>query len=148
GASVTKDEPVRLFEVLLVFVGMHAPHCAEANDGAQSRPNHKEGREPSKEPPVEIPLRGRDRTGKDHHGCGSGRRTKVLSMRCILFGGLRRARLECAGTPRARSMRDKSAKPPLRRLSELQAGQIADFFVLLVERKHGATRDGRPYYAC
>jgi 3'-5' exoribonuclease len=45
-------------------------------------------------------------------------------------------------------LRDKSAKPPLRRLSELQAGQIADFFVLLVERKPGATRDGRPYYAC
>jgi len=44
--------------------------------------------------------------------------------------------------------RDKSAKPLLRRLSELQAGQIADFFVLLVERKPGATRDGRPYYAC
>jgi 3'-5' exoribonuclease len=45
-------------------------------------------------------------------------------------------------------LRDKSAKPILRRLSELQAGQIADFFAILVERKQGATRDGRPYYAC
>src|SRR6516164_3718915 len=40
------------------------------------------------------------------------------------------------------------AKPPLLRLHELPAGQLADFFALLVERTKNATRDGKPYYTC
>jgi 3'-5' exoribonuclease len=40
------------------------------------------------------------------------------------------------------------AKPPLVRLSELEPGQFADFFVLLSERTKGATRDGKPYFSC
>lgn len=39
-------------------------------------------------------------------------------------------------------------KPPLVRLSELEPGQHADFFVLLAERAKGATRDGKPFYTC
>jgi 3'-5' exoribonuclease len=40
------------------------------------------------------------------------------------------------------------AKIPLVSLHELAPGQYADFFALLVERTKGATRDGKPYYAC
>jgi 3'-5' exoribonuclease len=36
----------------------------------------------------------------------------------------------------------------LTRLSELTTGQSGDFFVLLAERKAGATRDNKPFYAC
>jgi 3'-5' exoribonuclease len=39
-------------------------------------------------------------------------------------------------------------KPPVSRLSELQPGQLADFFALLAARTRGATRDGKPYYTC
>src|SRR5687768_10115229 len=39
-------------------------------------------------------------------------------------------------------------KPPLIRLSELAPGQGGDFFVLLAEKKPGATRDGKPYFQC
>jgi 3'-5' exoribonuclease len=34
------------------------------------------------------------------------------------------------------------------RLSELTPDQYADCFVLLIEKKHGLTRDGKPYYSC
>jgi 3'-5' exoribonuclease len=40
------------------------------------------------------------------------------------------------------------AKPPLLRLHEMPAGQLADFFALLAERSKNATRDGKPYYTC
>lgn len=40
------------------------------------------------------------------------------------------------------------AKPSLVRLSELTPGQYADFFALLAEKTRGATREGKPYYAC
>jgi 3'-5' exoribonuclease len=40
------------------------------------------------------------------------------------------------------------AKPPVVRLSELTPGQSGDFFALLAERTRGATREGKPYYAC
>lgn len=39
-------------------------------------------------------------------------------------------------------------KPPVLRLGELAPGQRADFFALLVERKPGLTREGKPYYHC
>jgi 3'-5' exoribonuclease len=39
-------------------------------------------------------------------------------------------------------------KPPVVRLSELTAGQSADFFALLAERSKGTTRDGKPFYTC
>src|SRR5262245_43815591 len=39
-------------------------------------------------------------------------------------------------------------KPPVSKLSELAAGQRADFFALLVERVRGVTREGKPYYHC
>ncbi|MCE9533802.1 MAG: HD domain-containing protein [Planctomycetes bacterium] len=39
-------------------------------------------------------------------------------------------------------------KPVIRKLSELQTGQLADFFALLVERTKGATREGKPYFSC
>lgn len=39
-------------------------------------------------------------------------------------------------------------KPLLERLNDLTSGQRADFFALLVERKRGITREGRPYYHC
>jgi 3'-5' exoribonuclease len=34
------------------------------------------------------------------------------------------------------------------RLSELEPGQLGDFFALLSERTRGARRDGKPYYTC
>ena len=40
------------------------------------------------------------------------------------------------------------SKPPLLRLADLTQGQFADFFALLVERKRGETRDGKPFYTC
>jgi 3'-5' exoribonuclease len=40
------------------------------------------------------------------------------------------------------------SKPPLVRLSELASGQAGDFFVLLTEKKPGATRDGKPFIQC
>lgn len=39
-------------------------------------------------------------------------------------------------------------KPPVLRLGELVPGQRADFFALLVDRKPGLTREGKPYYHC
>jgi 3'-5' exoribonuclease len=39
-------------------------------------------------------------------------------------------------------------KPAVTRLSELQPGQFADFFALLAEKNRGATREGKPFYAC
>ncbi len=39
-------------------------------------------------------------------------------------------------------------KPVIRKLSELQNGQLADFFALLCERTKTATRDGKPFFAC
>lgn len=39
-------------------------------------------------------------------------------------------------------------KPPVLRLSELAADQEADCFVLLVEKKHGTTHAGKPFYTC
>src|SRR5436309_5816194 len=41
-----------------------------------------------------------------------------------------------------------AVKPPLSKLSELTNGQRADFFVLLVDRVRGVTREGKPYYHC
>lgn len=44
--------------------------------------------------------------------------------------------------------RDKS-KPPVSKLHELAAGHPpADFFALLVEKKRGTTRDGKPFFSC
>jgi 3'-5' exoribonuclease len=40
------------------------------------------------------------------------------------------------------------SKPHLVHLHELASGQSGDFFALLAERSRGATRDGKPYYAC
>jgi 3'-5' exoribonuclease len=40
------------------------------------------------------------------------------------------------------------AKPLLLRLHELQSGQHADFFALLVDKTKGMTRDGKPYFIC
>jgi 3'-5' exoribonuclease len=34
------------------------------------------------------------------------------------------------------------------RLSDMQAGQLGDFFALLFERSKGTTRDGKPFYSC
>lgn len=39
-------------------------------------------------------------------------------------------------------------KPPIRRLSDLQPGDQADFFALLADRSKGSTRDAKPYYVC
>jgi 3'-5' exoribonuclease len=39
-------------------------------------------------------------------------------------------------------------KPVIRKLSELQNGQLADFFALLSERSKSATRDGKPFFLC
>jgi 3'-5' exoribonuclease len=39
-------------------------------------------------------------------------------------------------------------KIPLLALHEVEPGQLADFFALLVERSKGITREGKPYYAC
>lgn len=39
---------------------------------------------------------------------------------------------------------DSAVRPP--RLCDLQAGQSADCFVLLVSKTRGSTRDGKPYY--
>src|SRR5438477_1354451 len=39
-------------------------------------------------------------------------------------------------------------KPTLKRLADLEPGEYADCFALLAERTEGATRDGKPYYAC
>jgi 3'-5' exoribonuclease len=39
-------------------------------------------------------------------------------------------------------------KPQTVRLSEMDPGQLADFFALLLERTKGATSDGKPYYSC
>lgn len=39
-------------------------------------------------------------------------------------------------------------KPPVLRLGELVADQVADSFVLLVEKKHGVTSQGKPFYSC
>lgn len=39
-------------------------------------------------------------------------------------------------------------KSLIRKLSDLQPGQLGDFFALLAERIKGATRDGKPYYQC
>lgn len=39
-------------------------------------------------------------------------------------------------------------RPPIQRLSDLILGQSADFFALLMERKAGATRDGKPFFTC
>src|SRR5438552_913188 len=39
-------------------------------------------------------------------------------------------------------------RPPVLRLSELAPDQNADCFVLLVEKKHGITRAGKPFYSC
>jgi 3'-5' exoribonuclease len=39
-------------------------------------------------------------------------------------------------------------KSIVHKLSELQPGQLADFFALLSERTKGATRDGKPYFSC
>src|SRR5579871_6524784 len=39
-------------------------------------------------------------------------------------------------------------KPFLVPLHQLPAGQLADFFALLVERNKNATREGKPYYSC
>jgi 3'-5' exoribonuclease len=41
-----------------------------------------------------------------------------------------------------------STKPLLVRLCDLATGQAGDFFVLLIERNKGTTRDGKPYYLC
>src|SRR5262245_8953548 len=40
------------------------------------------------------------------------------------------------------------AKPPVARLGDLQPGDRADFFALLVDRKPGLTGAGKPYYHC
>lgn len=39
-------------------------------------------------------------------------------------------------------------KPPVVSLSQLQAGDQADFFALLTERTPGTTREGKPYFTC
>jgi 3'-5' exoribonuclease len=39
-------------------------------------------------------------------------------------------------------------KPIVRKLCELQSGQLADFFAVLSERTKSTTRDGKPCYAC
>ena len=39
-------------------------------------------------------------------------------------------------------------KPVQARLSDLTPGQLGDFFALLAEKNKGATREGKPYYAC
>ncbi len=39
-------------------------------------------------------------------------------------------------------------KPVIRKLSDLQTGQLADVFALLSERHKSATRDGKPFYSC
>jgi 3'-5' exoribonuclease len=39
-------------------------------------------------------------------------------------------------------------KPTLKRLADLESGDYADCFARLAERTKGATRDGKPYYAC
>jgi 3'-5' exoribonuclease len=40
------------------------------------------------------------------------------------------------------------AKPVQARLSELEPGQLGDFFALLSEKKNSVTREGKPYFAC
>lgn len=42
----------------------------------------------------------------------------------------------------------KAKTPRLVKLSEMQPGQYADCFAQLAEKKHGQTRDGKPFYAC
>ena len=42
----------------------------------------------------------------------------------------------------------KPRKVPLVRLSELHAGQFADFYAQLAEKARGSTRDGKPFYTC
>lgn len=42
----------------------------------------------------------------------------------------------------------KAKKPPLVKLSEMRPGVIADCFAQLAEKKHGQTRDGKPFYSC
>jgi 3'-5' exoribonuclease len=39
-------------------------------------------------------------------------------------------------------------KPTLAPLHELKPGQLADCFVLLAQKTHGMTREGKPFYAC
>lgn len=39
-------------------------------------------------------------------------------------------------------------KPAVVPFHKAPAGQPADFFVLLAEKKHGTTRDGKPFYTC
>jgi 3'-5' exoribonuclease len=40
----------------------------------------------------------------------------------------------------------KSRRPPLLKLAEIQAGQFADCFAQLVEKRRGQTQNGKPYY--
>ena len=40
------------------------------------------------------------------------------------------------------------AKPILAALADLEPAQYADLYALLVERSKGATREGKPYFAC
>src|ERR1700682_907403 len=39
-------------------------------------------------------------------------------------------------------------KPTLARLSDLEPGNVADFFALPTKRTKKKTRDGKPYFAC
>ena len=39
-------------------------------------------------------------------------------------------------------------KPTLAPLHELTPDQYADCFVQLIEKKHGTTREGKPFYTC
>src|SRR5262245_12892667 len=58
----------------------------------------------------------------------------------------------CLGSPDATAAEEgplmARAKPTLASLHELTPDQYADCFVQLVEKKHGTTREGKPFYPC